>query len=93
MPCLGGSPWLPPRSALAAGDGDGYTGGVEAVLMTGGALVVIVLAFVLLSRAWVRSSKAGGYRTTGWSDGSQPGPRPPEDDEARWHWDDPSPRA
>jgi hypothetical protein len=65
---------------------------MEAVLMTAGAVVVIGLGFVLLARAWVRSSKAGGYHTTGWSDGPESGPRPREDDDARWHWEDGSPR-
>ena len=66
---------------------------MEAVLMTGAALVVIGVGFVLLSRAWVRSSKAGAYRTTEWSDGPESEPEPPEDDDARWHWDDASPRS
>jgi hypothetical protein len=66
---------------------------MEAVLMTSGALIVIGLGFVLLSRAWVRSSKAGGYRTTGWSDGPESAPRSREDDDARWHWDEGSPRS
>jgi hypothetical protein len=63
---------------------------MEALLMTAGAVVVIGLGFVVLSRAWVRSSKSGGYRTTEWSDGSEGGARPREDDDARWHWDDES---
>ena len=61
--------------------------------MTAGAVVLIVLGLVFLSRAWVRSSKAGAYHTTEWSDGPEGRPRPREDDDARWHWDEGSPRT
>ncbi len=61
--------------------------------MTAGAVIVIVLGLVLLSRAWVRSSRVGAYHTTEWSDGHGTGPRPREDDDARWHWDERPPRS
>jgi hypothetical protein len=51
-------------------------------------LLVIALALVLLSRAWVRSSILGGYGTAHRSDGLEQGPQVPEDDDVRWHWGD-----
>ena len=64
---------------------------MEALLTTGLAIGVILLALVALARAWVHSSKAGGYRASDWSDRPTPGPRPPEDD-AQWRWGDGQPR-
>ena len=61
---------------------------MEAWLTTGALLIVMVVALVLLSRAWVRSSRLGGYRATHRPDGMEQGPQVPEDDDARWHWDD-----
>ena len=65
-----------------------YMSSMEALLTTGALLIVMVLALVLLSRAWVRSSRLGGYRATHRPDGMEQGPQVPEDDDAPWHWDD-----
>jgi len=59
---------------------------MQALLATIGLLIVIGLALVLLSRAWVRSSRLGGYGTTHRADGPDPGPRVPEDDDVHWKW-------
>ena len=65
---------------------------MDALLTTVALLIVMVLALVLLSRAWVRSSRVGGYRATHRADGIEDGPQVPEDDDARWQWDDDHPR-
>ncbi len=59
---------------------------MQALLATVGLLIVIGLALVLLSRAWVRSSRLGGYGTTHRPDGRDSGPRVPEDDDVHWKW-------
>jgi hypothetical protein len=59
---------------------------MQALLATVGLLIGIWLALVLLSRAWVRSSRLGGYRATHRTDGLEPGPRVPEDDDVHWKW-------
>ena len=68
-----------------------YIAPVEALLATVALLIVVVLALVLLSRTWVRSSRLGGYRATHGPDGLERGPQVPEDDDARWHWGDGKP--
>lgn len=60
---------------------------MEALLTTVGLLIVILLVMVVLSRVWVRSSRLGGYGVSRGPEGDQ-GPRPPEDDDVAWHWDD-----
>ncbi len=65
---------------------------MDALLTTVALLIVIVVALVLLSRAWVRSSRVGGYRASHRADGIEYGAQVPEDDDARWHWDDDHPR-
>lgn len=66
---------------------------MEAWLTTVALLVVVVVALVILSRTWVRSSRLGGYRVTHGQDGVEQGARVPEDDDARWHWGGGSPEA
>ena len=65
---------------------------MDALLATVALLIVMVLALVLLSRAWVRSSRVGGYRAAHRADGIEEGAQVPEDDDARWQWDDDRPR-
>ena len=65
---------------------------MDALLTTVALLIVMVLALVLLSRAWVRSSRVGGYRASHRPDGIEDGAQVPEDDDARWQWDDDRPR-
>jgi len=60
---------------------------MEALLATVGLLFVIGLALVLLSRAWIRSSRLGGYGVSQRPDGLEPGPRVPEDDDVHWKWE------
>ena len=69
-----------------------YSVPMEAVLATVALLSVLVLALVLLSRTWVRSSRLGGYRATHATDEPEQGPQVPEDDDARWHWRDDAPK-
>ncbi len=59
---------------------------MDALLATAGLLVVIGLALALLSRAWVRSSRLGGYGAARRSDGADSGHEVPEDDDVRWSW-------
>ena len=69
---------------------------MEAVLATVALLSLLVLALVMLSRTWVRSSRLGGYRATHGTDERtdepEQGPQVPEDDDARWHWRDGTPK-
>lgn len=59
---------------------------MEALLLTGAMLGLMVLALVLLARFWPRSSRRTGYRISG-QDGQDPNaPTVPEDDDARWRW-------
>ena len=46
---------------------------MDALLTTVALLIVMVLALVLLSRAWVRSSRVGGYRASHRADGIEDG--------------------
>lgn len=65
---------------------------MEAVLATIALLFVIGLSLVLLSRAWVRSSRLGGYRVSPGSEGREGVPRAPEeDDDVHWRWGDDHP--
>lgn len=66
---------------------------MEAVLATVAMLLIIALALVLLSRAWVRSSRLGGYRASQGPAGRESGPRvPQEDDDVHWKWGDDKPK-
>ena len=66
---------------------------MEALLATLAVLIVVVLALVLLSRTWVRSSKFGGYRATHEPDGLERGAQVPEDVDVRWYWGDGKPES
>ncbi len=57
------------------------------------ALAAMLLALVPLARAWVGSSKLGGYQVTHGSHEVDPGPTVPEDDDARWPWGGDTPRS
>lgn len=59
---------------------------MEALLLTAGLVIVIVLSLVVLARAWVPSSRLGGYQRTHGPDGLDRGPQSREDDDVRWHW-------
>ncbi len=66
---------------------------MEAVLATVALLFVIGLALVLLSRAWVRSSRLGGYRASQGPDGRESAPGvQQEDDDVHWKWGEDKPK-
>jgi hypothetical protein len=66
---------------------------MEGLLLTALLIGGMVLALALLGRTWPRSSRLGGYRARQGSADSagpdEPGPLPPEDDDARWRWTPP----
>jgi hypothetical protein len=82
----------------AAGLRGAHASGVEALLTTVAALVVMAVALIVLARSWPHSSRRTGYRISGQDspDGQpppedgQPGETPPvvEDDDVHWHWPD-----
>ncbi len=66
---------------------------MEAVLATVALLFVVGLVLVLLSRAWVRSSRLGGYHASQGPDALESPPRvPQEDDDVRWKWGEDKPK-
>jgi len=61
---------------------------MEAVLLTIAMFGLMSAALLVVVRFWPRSSRRTGYRISGQD--ATPGETPPvpEDDDAKWHWED-----
>ena len=55
-------------------------------LLTASIISGMVVALIAVERAWVHSSRLGGYHVSHGPDGVERGPVVPEDDDARWDW-------